>query len=180
MICVQAIVVVVEQTMASSREDHAAKGGETDPPVVMVRNLTKRFDNVVAVDALTFTLDTGTVTGFLGPNGAGKTTTLRMLLGLSRPNGGEALVFGQPYRDLSDPVRRVGALLESGDFDPDAAAGTTCAHLPSRPRSASAGSTNCSNWSNSTRRQAARSATTHSVCGSGSGWPPPCSATPSC
>ena len=104
--------------MASSRDNRPAPGSETDPPVVLVRNLTKRFDNVVAVDALTFTLDAGTVTGFLGPNGAGKTTTLRMLLGLSRPTSGEALVFGQPYRDLSDPVHCVGALLESGDFDP--------------------------------------------------------------
>src|SRR5207247_6009088 len=70
------------------------------------------------VEELTFALEPGTITGFLGPNGAGKTTTLRLLLGLARPTSGEALLFGRRYQDLEDPVRRVGAVLESGDFDP--------------------------------------------------------------
>jgi ABC-2 type transport system ATP-binding protein len=87
-------------------------------PVLAVRDLTKHFGTVVAVDALSFALQAGSVTGFLGPNGAGKTTTLRLLLGLARPTSGEALVFGRPYRELPNPARRVGALLESGDFDP--------------------------------------------------------------
>ena len=87
-------------------------------PVLAVRDLTKRFGTVVAVDALSFALEAGSITGFLGPNGAGKTTTLRLLLGLARPTSGEALVFGRPYRELPNPTRRVGALLESGDFDP--------------------------------------------------------------
>ncbi|HYU02672.1 MAG TPA: ATP-binding cassette domain-containing protein [Jatrophihabitantaceae bacterium] len=86
--------------------------------MLAVRDLTKRFGTVVAVDALSFALRAGSVTGFLGPNGAGKTTTLRLLLGLARPTSGEALVFGRPYRELPNPTRRVGALLESGDFDP--------------------------------------------------------------
>src|SRR6266508_2816744 len=81
--------------------------------------LTKRFGEVVAVDDLTFSLRPGTVTGFLGPNGAGKTTTLRLLLGLSEPTAGEALVFGRRYRELDHPARRVGAVLESNDFHPD-------------------------------------------------------------
>jgi ABC-2 type transport system ATP-binding protein len=87
-------------------------------PVVTVRSLTKRFAEVVAVDDLTFSLHAGTVTGFLGPNGAGKTTTLRLLLGLAEPTAGEALVFGRRYRELDDPARRVGAVLESNDFHP--------------------------------------------------------------
>jgi ABC-2 type transport system ATP-binding protein len=87
-------------------------------PVVSVSSLTKRFGDVVAVDDLTFDLDAGTVTGFLGPNGAGKTTTLRVLLGLADPTGGEALVFGRRYRELDQPFRRVGAVLESNDFHP--------------------------------------------------------------
>jgi ABC-2 type transport system ATP-binding protein len=87
-------------------------------PVLAARDLTKRFGSVVAVDALSFALQAGSVTGFLGPNGAGKTTTLRLLLGLARPTSGAALVFGRPYRELPNPTRRVGALLESGDFDP--------------------------------------------------------------
>ena len=81
-------------------------------------NLTKRYGDVVAVDDLTFALHHGSITGFLGPNGAGKTTTLRLVLGLAEPTAGTALVFGRPYRELEGPSRRVGAVLESGDFDP--------------------------------------------------------------
>jgi ABC-2 type transport system ATP-binding protein len=108
----------MEQTTASAHDARASHGSSEPAPPVAVRDLTKRFGSVTAVDALTFTLDAGSITGFLGPNGAGKTTTLRLLLGLARPTGGAALVFGHPYRDLPNPTRRVGALLESGDFDP--------------------------------------------------------------
>jgi ABC-2 type transport system ATP-binding protein len=87
-------------------------------PALTATNLTKRYGEVVAVDDLTFALGQGSITGFLGPNGAGKTTTLRLLLGLADPTAGTALVFGRPYRQLEDPSRRVGAVLESGDFDP--------------------------------------------------------------
>lgn len=87
-------------------------------PVVSVRDLSKRYGDVAAVDQLTFSLQAGTITGFLGPNGAGKTTTLRLLLGLAEPTGGEALIFGCRYRDLENPATKVGAVLESGDFDP--------------------------------------------------------------
>jgi ABC-2 type transport system ATP-binding protein len=87
-------------------------------PVVSVSSLTKRYGEIVAVDEITFSLETGTVTGYLGPNGAGKTTTLRLLLGLADPTAGEALVFGRRYRELEQPIRRVGAVLESNDFHP--------------------------------------------------------------
>jgi ABC-2 type transport system ATP-binding protein len=90
----------------------------TGPPIVSVRSLSKRFGDLTAVDELTFSLHSGTVTGFLGPNGAGKTTTLRLLLGLAEPTAGEALVFGRSYRDLDAPTRRIGAVLESADFHP--------------------------------------------------------------
>jgi ABC-2 type transport system ATP-binding protein len=86
--------------------------------VVSVTSLTKRYGGVTAVEDLTFSLEPGTVTGLLGPNGAGKTTTLRLLLGLARPTEGAALVFGRHYRDLDQPARRVGAVLESSDFHP--------------------------------------------------------------
>ena len=91
---------------------------EPTPLPVVIRNLSKRYGDVLAVDSLSFALHPGTLTGFLGPNGAGKTTTLRLLLGLARPTSGDALVFGRPYRQLADPAARVGAVLESGDFDP--------------------------------------------------------------
>lgn len=87
-------------------------------PAIDVRGLTKRYGSVLAVESLSFSLAPGTITGFLGPNGAGKTTTLRMLLGLAQPTAGQALVFGRHYRELEHPARRVGAVLESGDFDP--------------------------------------------------------------
>ena len=87
-------------------------------PVVQAESLTKRFGDVVAVDALSFALERGTITGFLGPNGAGKTTTLRMVLGLAEPTSGGALVFGQRYAELAQPSRRVGAVLEATDFHP--------------------------------------------------------------
>jgi ABC-2 type transport system ATP-binding protein len=94
----------------------------TDPPlpdpVVRVSALTKRYGDIAVVEDLTFSLAPGSVTGFLGPNGAGKTTTLRVLLGLAEPTAGEALVFGRRYRELDAPARQVGAVLESGDFDP--------------------------------------------------------------
>jgi ABC-2 type transport system ATP-binding protein len=86
--------------------------------VVQAEHLTKRFGDLLAVDDLSFALESGTVTGFLGPNGAGKTTTLRMLLHLVEPTGGRALVFGGRYGDLERPASRVGAVLESADFHP--------------------------------------------------------------
>jgi ABC-2 type transport system ATP-binding protein len=86
--------------------------------VVECRALSKRYEDVVAVDGISFALEPGTVTGFLGPNGAGKTTTLRLLLGLAEPTSGEAFVFGRRYRELEQPVRHVGAVLESSDYHP--------------------------------------------------------------
>jgi ABC-2 type transport system ATP-binding protein len=85
---------------------------------ITVQGLTKRFGDVLAVDRLDFAIDEGTVVGVLGPNGAGKTTTLRMLLGLVAPDAGTATIGGRPYRELPDPVRRVGAVLEAGGFHP--------------------------------------------------------------
>src|SRR5262249_46659042 len=58
------------------------------------------------------------ITGFLGPNGAGKTTTLRILLGLVRPTSGRATIDGRTYRELAEPIRRVGAVLEASNYHP--------------------------------------------------------------
>ena len=81
--------------------------------VIEVDGLTKRFADLTAVDHVTFTVERGRVVGFLGPNGAGKTTTLRMLLGLVTPSEGTATINGRRYADLADPLRVVGAALES-------------------------------------------------------------------
>ncbi|HEY0636310.1 MAG TPA: ABC transporter ATP-binding protein [Pseudonocardiaceae bacterium] len=85
---------------------------------IEVRELTKRFGSVTAVDRLSFTVEPGRVTGFLGPNGAGKTTTLRVLLGLVRATAGTATIGGRHYDELERPQRTVGALLEASSFHP--------------------------------------------------------------
>jgi ABC-2 type transport system ATP-binding protein len=81
--------------------------------VIEVEGLTKRYGRTVAVDGLSFSVEPGRVTGFLGPNGAGKSTTMRMMLGLDQPSAGRVLIDGRPYAELTDPLRRVGALLEA-------------------------------------------------------------------
>jgi ABC-2 type transport system ATP-binding protein len=75
--------------------------------------LTKRYDDTLAVDGLSFTVRPGVVTGFLGPNGAGKSTTMRMLLGLDRPSSGTSSINGRRYDQLGAPLCEVGALLEA-------------------------------------------------------------------
>ena len=85
---------------------------------VAVRNLTKSFGSVRAVDDLSFAVAQGSITGLLGPNGSGKTTTLRMLLGLVRPTSGEALIGGGRYQELPNPRHVVGALLDTTGFHP--------------------------------------------------------------
>ncbi|WP_062135205.1 ATP-binding cassette domain-containing protein [Demequina aestuarii] len=89
---------------------------------VQAHDLTKHYGTVVAVDALSFTLRPGVVTGFLGPNGAGKSTTLRMMLGLDRPTHGSATFGGVRVDELSDPMHTVGALLDARAVHPQRSA----------------------------------------------------------
>ncbi|NLM30440.1 MAG: ATP-binding cassette domain-containing protein [Methanomicrobiales archaeon] len=67
-----------------------------------VQEITKRFDDIVAVDRVSFDVRCGEIFGFLGPNGAGKTTTVRMLTGIIRPDAGSIHVMG--YDMARDPV----------------------------------------------------------------------------
>ena len=85
---------------------------------IRIQNLTKRYGPVLAVDNLSFDVRPGQVTGFLGPNGSGKTSTLRILLGLATPTAGTATIGGLAYHQLPDPVRQVGATLDSNSFHP--------------------------------------------------------------
>lgn len=85
---------------------------------IEVRSLSKTFGTVKAVDDLSFSVPTGTISGFLGPNGAGKTTTLRCLLGLISPTNGSATIGGRSYGDLPHPSTTVGAMLEASSFHP--------------------------------------------------------------
>ncbi len=81
--------------------------------MIEVEALTKDYDGTRAVDALTFTVQPGIVTGFLGPNGSGKSTTMRLILGLDAPTSGDVRVNGKHYRDHEAPLHEVGALLEA-------------------------------------------------------------------
>jgi len=82
--------------------------------MIEVNNLVKKFGNFTAVKGISFTAESGQVTGFLGPNGAGKTTTMRILTGFAPPSGGSATVAGYDVFDQSKEVRKnVGYLPES-------------------------------------------------------------------
>ncbi|MGG2460328.1 ABC transporter ATP-binding protein [Streptomyces sp. RGM 3693] len=83
--------------------------------MIEATRLTKRYRGTTAVDALTFTVAPGRVTGFLGPNGAGKSTTLRMILGLNAPTSGSVTVGGIPFAARPRGLRHVGALLDAQD-----------------------------------------------------------------
>lgn len=80
--------------------------------MLTIEGLTKRHSSRVALDDVSFQALPGRVTGFLGPNGAGKSSTLRILLGLDRATSGQALVDGRPYRQLRNPLRVVGSMLD--------------------------------------------------------------------
>src|SRR5438552_1414222 len=81
--------------------------------MIQINELTKQLGGRTVVSDVTFRCEPGTVTGFLGPNGAGKTTTMRILVGLSEPDSGHAQILGGRYRDLPNPGRRVGILLDA-------------------------------------------------------------------
>jgi ABC-2 type transport system ATP-binding protein len=86
---------------------------------VQARGLVKRYGAVMAVDHVDLTVEGGDVYGFLGPNGAGKTTTLRILLGLIRPDEGEARLFGRnPQTELPEALDGVGGFVETPAFYP--------------------------------------------------------------
>jgi len=83
-------------------------------PVIVARDLTRRFGDFVAVDRVNFTIERGEIFGFVGSNGSGKTTTMKMLTGLLPPSDGEALLFGKPLDARDMAVRlRVGYMSQS-------------------------------------------------------------------
>ena len=90
--------------------------------MIEVNGLTKQYKSVRAVDNLSFTVNPGMVTGFLGPNGAGKSTTMRMILGLDKPTEGTARIGGKSYREMKNPLREVGALLDAQAAHPNRSA----------------------------------------------------------
>ena len=87
--------------------------------VVIVKNLTKRYDDFVAVDDLSLVVGKGQILGFIGPNGAGKTTTISVLVGLSRPTSGSASIAGVDCsRDAQHIKKLVGYMPDVfGSYD---------------------------------------------------------------
>lgn len=90
--------------------------------MIEAAGLTKRYGRTLAVNDLSFSVAPGEVTGFLGPNGAGKSTTMRMILGLDNPTSGQVRIGGKLYRELKDPLRTVGALLDAKWVHPNRSA----------------------------------------------------------
>ena len=86
--------------------------------MIEAANLKQVFGDKVAVDDLSFTVASGTVTGLLGPNGAGKSTTMRMIVGLDRPVEGSVRVNGADFRESVRPLRDLGALLDPAAIHP--------------------------------------------------------------
>jgi ABC-2 type transport system ATP-binding protein len=81
--------------------------------MIRVTGLTKTYGAFTAVDDVSFEARPGRVTGFLGPNGAGKTTTMRAMVGLTTATSGEVTIGGHHYRDIPNPGRHVGVLLDA-------------------------------------------------------------------
>ena len=88
-------------------------------PVIRVRGLTKRYDQVQAVDGIDFDVAKGEIFGLLGPNGAGKTTTVEILEGLREPDGGDVSVLGVDIRRDADAIKpRIGVSLQTAALYP--------------------------------------------------------------
>jgi len=100
---------------ASAERAGAVAGTSEEVPAIATSGLRKAYGTRVALHDLTLTVPAGEVFGFLGPNGAGKTTAMKILLGLVRPSGGQALVFGRPPGEPA-ARRRVGYLPEHFRF----------------------------------------------------------------
>ena len=85
--------------------------------IIEVKNLTKDFKDVLAVNDLSFSVEAGQVHGFLGQNGAGKSTTIRMLLTLIKPTSGSIEIFGlNLQKNRKEILRQVGAIIERPDL----------------------------------------------------------------
>ncbi len=89
-----------------------------DSNAIEVSGLTKRYENLAAVQSATFSVPRGTICGFVGPNGAGKTTTIRMLLGLISPTSGTGTVLGHSITEPEKYLASVGAMIEGPAFYP--------------------------------------------------------------
>jgi ABC-2 type transport system ATP-binding protein len=84
---------------------------------IEVKELTKFWGQTLAVDNISFAVDSGEIFGFLGPNGAGKTTTIKMLVGLTRPSKGSAIVAGYDVvKESTEVKKRIGVVPEASNL----------------------------------------------------------------
>ncbi len=102
--------------------------------MIQVQHLSRRFGSTRALDDLSFEVESGVVTGFLGPNGAGKSTAMRTMVGLTTPTSGRVLIGGRRYRELREPLRVVGSLLDGNGFHPSRSAYSHLGYLASANR----------------------------------------------
>ena len=88
--------------------------------IIKTHNLTKKYGNQTSVSQLNIHVKKGRIYGLLGRNGAGKTTTMRMLVGLTAPTSGEAVVLGMPFKGNEKKILpHIGSLIESPGFYPN-------------------------------------------------------------
>ncbi|MHB8438714.1 MAG: ABC transporter ATP-binding protein [Acidimicrobiales bacterium] len=101
----------------TARTDHAPRADAASHWAVETRGLTKRFGANVAVDSVELLVPRGCAFGYLGPNGAGKTTLIRVLLGLTHADSGQASLLGHPVpRQRAKALARVGAIVDEPRF----------------------------------------------------------------
>ena len=118
-VIIAGLVVVLAVRRRRMRRHESPTVDEYAGVPLVVRGLRKAYgDGFVAVERVDFRVERGQVVGLLGPNGAGKTTTLRVLMGLTMPTEGDALVFGHRLEPGSPVLSRVGALVEGPGFLP--------------------------------------------------------------
>jgi ABC-2 type transport system ATP-binding protein len=125
-----------DMTSSAARGDRATAPGRAEVSAgaaVSLHGLRKHYGDVRAVDGVDLVIAPGEVVALLGPNGAGKSTTVDMLLGLSKPDSGEARIFGQsPHEAVATGT--VGAMLQEGSLLEDATVGETVAMIASLHR----------------------------------------------
>lgn len=91
---------------------------EPAPPIIRLRNVVKKFGDVVAVNDISFDVARGEIFAFLGPNGAGKTTTIRMLTTLAHPTSGTLELDGlDPVRQQTEMRQRLGVVFQDPSLD---------------------------------------------------------------
>src|SRR5579872_658274 len=130
--------VIMTPSPDTSQPALAADDAPSGTLAIETHGLSKHFGQRKAVDGLTISIPSRTITGFIGPNGAGKTTTIRLLLGLVRPSAGSATILGKPLTEPRSYLPRVGALIEAPAFYPSLSGWTNLevlARLGGYPRS---------------------------------------------